>query len=166
MEKNTKVVNDKKRIIIALLVVVVAIVVIYVLVSGFGNGSENKNNNVDNKTNASNKVEEDEFKMIRIDQTLDKDGKVVNLDGVRWHNARIMQNDDKMEISIDLNNETDKEIEAKKLEVKILDKNGKVLFTKDVQMEKITKEKRYTTIDMEFDIEEYFVVYDIQISTK
>ena len=166
MEKKTKEVNDKKRLIIAVVIIIIAIVVLYFLISSFGKNSENKTNTNNNLSNNSNAEIDDGFKMIRVDQTLDKDGKVANLDGVKWHNARIMQNDDKMEISIDLNSETEKEIEAKTLEVKVLDKNGKTVFTKELQMEKITKEKRYTIIEMEFDIEEYFVVYDIQISAK
>ena len=151
MDKKINKVNDKKRLIIAVVIIIIAIVVLYFLISSFWKNSENKTNTNNNSSNNSNTVTEDDgFKMIRVDQTLDKDGKVANLDGVRWHNARIMQNDDKMEISIDLNSETEKEIEAKTLEVKVLDKNGKTVFTKELQMEKITKEKRYTKYTLFF----------------
>lgn len=160
--------NKTTKKIIIVISIILSIVLIYFLIQA--NLKDNQqNNNTVQKTNTKEKefsspsIEDDENIMIRVDQTLDKDGKVQNLEGVRWRNARIMQNDNKMEISIDLNNMEDVEIPSKTLQINILDKNKKIVLSKKVQMEAMTSETLYAEIEIEFDIQEYFLVYDIQI---
>ena len=92
------------------------------------------------------------FRRIRVDEDLSVDGKVENLENVRWHNARIMQNDEKIEVSIILNNESkDKKIEAKTLTVRLLNKEGKEIASKDVKMNEISDNYGYTDIEAEFE---------------
>ena len=92
------------------------------------------------------------FRRIRVDEDLSVDGKVENLENVRWHNARIMQNDEKIEVSIMLNNESkDKKIEAKTLTVRLLNKEGKEIASKDVKMNEISDNYGYTDIEAEFE---------------
>ncbi len=107
------------------------------------------------------------FKMIRINEDLSKDGKIENLQGVRWNNANIMQMDGKIEIDIMINNESEtEEVPSKELTVNLLDKKGKTILTKDVTMGKIEKNYGYTVLNLEFDSKNIVIIHDIQIIAK
>lgn len=157
---------EKERIwqIICLILVVI---IIGLSVYTFGFKSINNTNNTDNKYKASNSIEENDFRRIRIDEDFSTDGKVENLENVRWNNARITHTDGKLELSIMLNNESkDKKVEAKTLTVKLLDKAGKEIATKDFEMKEIKENYGYTNIELTFDIPEPIIVGDIEITAK
>ena len=157
---------EKERIwqIICLILVVI---IIGLSVYTFGFKNTNNTNNTDNKYNATNSTEESDYRRIRIDEDLSTDGKVENLENVRWNNARITHTDGKLELSIMLNNELkDKKIEAKTLTVKLLDKAGKEIATKDFKMKEIKDNYGYTDIDLTFDIAEPVIIYNISIIAK
>lgn len=114
-----------------------------------------------------NENEEDTFRNIRVDEDLSTDGTIEGLENVRWSNARIMQHDGETEVSIMLNNESKEEkIPAAKLEVTLLDKNKKVIATQETEMKEISENYGYTNLDLKFDLQDYVVVYDIQISCQ
>lgn len=144
------------------LILVVIVIGLSVYTFGFKN-----TNNIDNKNNATNSTEENDNRRIRIDEDLSIDGKVENLENVRWSNARITHTDGKLELSIMLNNESkDKKVEAKTLTVKLLDKAGKEIATKDFEMKEIKDNYGYTNIELTFDIAEPVIIYNISIIAK
>ena len=144
------------------LILVVIVIGLSVYTFGFKN-----TNNIDNKNNATNSTEENDYSMIRIDEDLSTDGKVENLENVRWSNARITHTDGKLKLSIMLNDELkDKKIEAKTLTVKLLDKAGKEIATKDFEMKEIKDNYGYTNIELTFDIAEPVIIYNISIIAK
>ena len=103
-------------------------------------------------------------KMIRLDEDLSKDGKIENLEGVRWNNARIMQNDGQMEFSVMLNNESkDKKIKKQTLKVTLYDRSGKVIVSKDVEIKGINANYGYTDINLTFEMNELVIVDDVKI---
>ena len=109
----------------------------------------------------------DDMRRIRINEDFSKEGTVENLKNVRWSNANIMQSDNEMDIDIMLNNESEKEkVKATTLTVKLLDKQGKVIKSKDVKMEEIPAKFGYTTLNLKFDITDLMIIYDIQIVAK
>lgn len=150
--------NSKLIIIIAIFIVI--IIGLILVVKNVGN-SETSNKNNQN-------VEIEKFRKISIEEELEVEGFVENLNNVRWSNANIMQHDNKMEISIMVNNESKTEkVPAKKLTVKVLDKNGKVIASKnDVEMKEIPDNFGYTKLDLKFDVKDVVIVYDIQISAN
>ena len=144
------------------LVLVIIIIGLSVYTFGFKN-----TNNTDNKHNDTISTEENDYRRIRIDEDFSTDGRVENLENVIWNNARIMYNDGKLELSIMLNNELKyKKIEAKTLTVKLLDKAGKEIATKDFEMKEIKDNYGYTDIELTFDIQEPVIIYNIVISAK
>lgn len=115
-------------------------------------------------------AEDEEFndmKRIRINEDFSKEGTVENLENVRWSNANIMQSDDEMDIDIMLNNESQTEkINATTLTVKLLDKQGNVIKEQDVEMKEIPANYGYTSLNLNFEISEVMIIYDIQIVAK
>ena len=151
------------------LVLVVIIIGLSVYAFGFrGNNNINKSNNQSNNQSSDNSISEDERNiMIRLDEDFSVDGTIKNLENVRWNNARIMQMDGKLELDIMLNNELkDKKIEARTLTVKLLDKAGKEIATKDFEMKEIKDNYGYTNIELTFDIPDPVIVGDIEITAK
>ena len=109
----------------------------------------------------------EEMRQIRIDEDFSKMGTIEGIENIRWNNVRIMQNDDDMEVSIMVNNESQTEkIPTANLTVNLLDKDGKIIFTKDMQMQEISANYGYTTLDMTFKITEPVIIYDVQILKK
>ena len=155
----------KKENVWQIISIVLVIIIIGLSVYTFVYKDQKKEDIEDNTTSVT--TEEDMFRRIRIDEDLSVDGKVENLENVRWHNARIMQNDEKIEVSIMLNNESkDKKIEAKTLTVRLLNKEGKEIASKDVKMNEISDNYGYTDIKAEFENMEYAVIYNIELIAK
>ena len=152
--------DKKSKLIIIIAIFIVIIIGLIVVVKNVGN------NGTSNKTNQN--VEIEKVRQISIEEELEVEGFVGNLQGVRWNSARIRQDGSKMEISIMLNNESKTEkVPVKKLTVKVLDKDGKVIASKsDVEMKEIPDNFGYTTLDLKFDVKDIVVVYDIQISAN
>ena len=145
-------------LILAIIVIVLAVVLAY---DKLPSNDENTND-----TEVESKVD-DKFKMIRVNEDFDTDKTIEGLENVRWHNARIEQMDKKMNVSIMIDNESEKDkVPAKTLTVKLMDKQGKQIVTKDVEMKEIPAKNGYTTLDLEFELKDYVVVYDIQIDVK
>lgn len=155
----------KKENVWQIISIVLVIIIIGLSVYTFVYKDQKKEDIEDNTTSVT--TEEDMFRRIRVDEDLSVDGKVENLENVRWHNARIMQNDEKIEVSIMLNNESkDKKIEAKTLTVRLLNKEGKEIASKDVKMNEISDNYGYTDIKAEFENMEYAVIYNIELIAK
>lgn len=161
--------NNKKNIckigfiILTYIVLIGIIIALSIYISKLNNDNLTKEEKLESVQNK----DEDIYKKIRLNEDLSTDGEVENLENVRWRDARIMQNDDKLELSIMLNNELkDKKIEAKTLTVKLLDKQGKEIATKDFEMKEIPDNYGYTNIELTFDTPEPIIVYDIVISAK
>ncbi len=155
----------KKENVWQIISIVLVIIIIGLSVYTFVYKDQKKEDIEDNTTSVT--TEEDMFRRIRIDEDLSVDGKVENLENVRWHNARIMQNDEKIEVSIMLNNESkDKKIEAKTLTVRLLNKEGKEIASKDVKMNEISDNYGYTDIKAEFENMEYAIIYNIELIAK
>lgn len=152
------------QIISLVLVIIIIGLSVYTFVYKDNKKVENNENSIDTTTPGPGDLE---YRRIRVDEDLSVDGKVENLENVRWHNARIMQNDEKIEVSIMLNNESkDKKIEAKTLTVRLLNKEGKEIASKDVKMNEISDNYGYTDIKAEFENMEYAVIYNIELIAK
>ena len=152
------------QIISLVLVIIIIGLSVYTFVYKDNKKVENNENSIDTTTPGPGDLE---YRRIRVDEDLSVDGKVENLENVRWHNARIMQNDEKIEVSIMLNNESkDKKIEAKTLTVRLLNKEGKEIAYKDVKMNEISDNYGYTDIKAEFENMEYAVIYNIELIAK
>ena len=155
----------KKENVWQIISIVLVIIIIGLSVYTFVYKDQKKEDIEDNTTSVT--TEEDMFRRIRVDEDLSVDGKVENLENVRWHNARIVQDDEKIEVSIMLNNESkDKKIEAKTLTVRLLNKEGKEIASKDVKMNEISDNYGYTDIKAEFENMEYAVIYNIELIAK
>ena len=143
------------------------VIVIGLAVYAFGFKGNNNFNNSNNQVSDNSISEDERHIMIRLDEDLSLDGTIKNLENVRWHNARIIQMDGQLELSIMLNNESkDKKIEARTLTIKLLDKAGKEIATKDFEMKEIKDNYGYTNIELTFDIPEPVIVGDIEITAK
>lgn len=152
------------QIISLVLVIIIIGLSVYTFVYKDNKKVENNENSIDTTTPGPGDLE---YRRIRVDEDLSVDGKVENLENVRWHNARIMQNDEKIEVSIMLNNESkDKKIEAKTVTVRLLNKEGKEIASKDVKMNEIPDNYGYTDIKAEFENMEYAIIYNIELIAK
>ena len=169
----------KEKVNIWKLCFIISIIVIVVLLIWILNLKQDKkvtknqtrSNTSSSTSQSAKKDSEDEeyndMKQIRINEDFSKDGTVENLENVRWTNANIMQFDDEMDIDIMLNNESQTEkINATTLTVKLLDKQGKVIKEQDVEMKEIPSNYGYTTLNLNFDITEVMIIYDIKIVAK
>ena len=151
--------KNKLKVIISVIIIVIVLVIIYFIIQANLNGRKNDLNN--NETTIS---QEEKFRDIRLDEELNIEGTINGLKNARYNHARIMQYDKEMEFSIDIDNDSkDEVIPASELVVNILDKKGKTILTKNVQMEEISSDYGYTRIELEFDIDEPVIVYDIEI---
>ena len=154
-----------------ILIIIVIIQSTILIIKKLEKKEETKTNTVqtENKIKTTDLKEDDieEMRQIRIDEDFSKMGTIEGIENIRWNNVRIMQNDDDMEVSIMLNNESQTEkIPTANLTVNLLDKDGKILFTKDMQMQEISANYGYTTLDMTFKITEPVIIYDVQILKK
>lgn len=141
---------------IVCLVLVVIIIGLAIYAFGFKSNSSTKKYG-DNSS-------ENEVRNIRLDEEYSTDGKVENLENVRWNNARIMQSDGRLELSLMLNNESqDKKIGNRNLKVTLLDKSGKEIVSKDVSIKEIDSKYGYTDINFSVEMKELVIVNDIKI---
>lgn len=141
---------------IVCLILVIIIIGLAVYAFGF------KSNSIIKKSG--NNSSENEVRNIRLDEEFSTDGKVENLENVRWNNARIMQNDGRLEFSLMLNNESqDKKIGKQKLKITLLDKTGKEIVSKDVSIKGIDSKYGYTDINFSVEMKELVIVNDIKI---
>ena len=168
MKENT---NNIWKVGCIILIIIVIIQSTILIIKKLEKKEETKTNTVqtENKIKTTDLKEDDieEMRQIRIDEDFSKMGTIEGIENIRWNNVRIMQNDDDMEVSIMLNNESQTEkIPTANLTVNLLDKDGKILFTKDMQMQEISANYGYTTLDMTFKITEPVIIYDVQILKK
>ena len=141
---------------IVCLVLVVIIIGLAVYAFGF------KSNSIIKKSGDSSS--ENEFKDIRLEESISTDGEIENLENVRWNNARIMQSDGRLELSLMLNNESqDKKVGEQKLKITLLDKTGKEIVSKDVSIKEIDSKYGYTDINFSVEMKELVIVNDIKI---
>ena len=143
---------------------IVLLAIIIVLAINLSNTNKKENNTSVKSNVSSGSDEEEEFKNIRINEDYSTDGRIENLEDVRWNNARIIQNDGQMEFSVMLNNESkDKKIGKQNLKVILLDKAGKEIVSKDVNIKGIDANYGYTDIEFTIDMKELVIVDEIKI---
>ncbi len=148
-------------------VIFAIIAIIVVFLGGFFLGRIEKKTTTEPEITSSDSEDLFDFKQIHISENLSKKGKVENLKNVSWSRANIMQYGTELELSIDLNNESETEkVEAREITVNLLDKEGKVRLTKDINMPEIAENYGYTILNLEFEIEEVMIIHDIQIIAK
>ena len=151
-------------IIILILTLIVGILIVRKIKTDFKEKDEQSlSKSIDN----SNDKNQNDFKRIRLNEDISKEGKIENIENIRWNSAKINQFDDEMEITIDIEKELkNQKVESKILTINLLDKEGKIIATKDVQMEEIPEDKNYIRVKIEFEVEEPILIYDIQIIAK
>jgi len=152
--------------IVSIVIIVILVICIIVICAG-GKGEGNNTGNKNSKATIKPIDNDDSMRRIRLDEDFSKDGTIEGIENIRWSDAMIRQFDNNMEISIMLNNNSDTEkIDARTLEVALLDKDGKVITTKDVEMAEIPADYGYTSLEFTVENIEPSVVYDVQINAK
>ena len=152
-EKMKEDTNNIWKVGCIILIIIVIIQSTILIIKKLEKKEETKTNTVqtENKIKTTDLKEDDieEMRQIRIDEDFSKMGTIEGIENIRWNNVRIMQNDDDMEVSIMLNNESQTEkIPTANLTVNLLDKDGKILFTKDMQMQEISANYGYFRYDI------------------
>ena len=151
-------------------ILLIAVLVLLVLLKNSYKKTGEKNNLPDTKTNQRAESDIDEsIGDIRIflDENISKEGIVKGAENLRWNDAWIRQSDNEMEISLTLNNESETEkIQTKDLTINLLDKDNKVICTKDVQIKEINPNLNYTFIDCKIETTTPVIIYDLQIQAK
>ena len=148
--------------IVAIIIIVILIICIILISSKSSEASSNKTNETP-KTTTNTAKHNDDMIRISLDEDFSKDG----TENVRWSDARIRQYDNEMEISIMLNNDSETEvIEARTLEMVLLDKEGKQIIAKDIEMGEIPAKYGYTTLETTIENVEPLLVYDVQLKAK
>lgn len=141
-----------KKLLIGVIIIVLIIVVIAAV------------NIFRAKDNSKGKIPEEQLKAINFYEDFNKVETVKNLNNVVWNSVRITQIENKMEVNIQLNNTSkDEKIDATNLTVNLFDKNGKVIFTKNAPMQEIEANYGTTLLNLEFDIEDFVVIYNVQV---
>ena len=162
--------EDKKNIWKLICIVLVIIVIIQSTIIVIKRLEKKEQSNTNTTQIEKNDLKEDDIeenKRIRLDEDFSKEGKIEGIENVRWNNVRIMQNDDEMEVSIMLNNESQTEkIPGADLIVNLMDKAGKTIYTQEIKMQEISANYGYTSLDMTFKIKEPLIIYDVQILKK
>lgn len=154
------------------LCIILTIIVVILLVIVLKNHSEKKDTNENKSQKSSQSAQNPNYDLdnnirIMLDEDLSKEGIVEGIDNVMWNNARIRQVDNEMEISIMLNNQSETEkIPSHDLTINLLDKDKKVIFTKNIKMKEIPSQYGYTSLELTCEITEPVVIYDIQIEAK
>lgn len=150
--------NMEKEKIWQIVCLVLVVIIIGLAVYAFGF----KSNSIIKKSGDNSS--ENEFKDIRLDESISTDGKIENLDNVRWNNARITQSDGKLDVSLMINNESqDKKIGNQNLKVTLLDESGKEIASKDVSIKGIDANYGYKDINFSVEMKELVIVNDIKI---
>ena len=158
--------KNEKTVKLILIVSIVINIILLICLAVFGISSLKENKKVGTAIPIESGEGEGQhgYTQIRLDEDFSTDGTVKNIENVKWHNARITQHDNRMEVSIMLNNESQTErVESKNIKVNLLGKSGKVLYTKDVKMEEIAENYGYTNIELEFEINDIAVVYGVEL---
>ena len=148
--------ENKIKIIIIVCSILILLGILFLMRINVG---DKKNSNVIDETS-----EEDKFRQIRIDEDLETEGTVKNLQNARWNHVRINQEDNKLELELDIRNDSKTEvIPSTELTVNVKDKAGKTILSKNVQMEEIKDDYGYTILELDFDINDYVIVYDLEV---
>lgn len=144
-------------------IIALAVAAILVLVVGILIG-RNLNNTQKPANNDTDKLPDDARKAINFYEDFSKIEEVENLSNVVWNSVRITQIENKMEVNILLNNQSkEQKAEEANLTVNLYDKSGKVVLTKDVKMPEIKANYGTATVNLEFDIEDIMVIYDVKV---
>ena len=152
--------------IILTIIVIILLVIVLKNHSRKKDTNDNKNQKISQSANNPNGDIDDNIR-IMLDEDFSKDGIIEGVENVIWNNARIRQVDNEMEVSIMLNNQSETEkIPSHDLTINFLDKNKKVILTKDIKMEEIPSQYGYTSLDFTCEITEQVIIYDIQIVGK
>ena len=140
---------------ISLFVIVVLVISIILLIAN--NGKFNKK-----------QIDKDDssYRDIRIDEDIFAHENIENLENVMWDNARITQDNSRIEVSLNIRNESEEKVESKTLTVKLLDEDGKIIAEKDIEMGEIEGNFGYKDLDLEFETNEIKFVYDIKVVAK
>ena len=152
-----------------IILTIIAIILLVIVLKNHSEKNDTNNNNNQKISKSVNNSNDDIDNNIRImlDEDLSKDGIVEGIENLTWNNARIRQMDNEIEVSIMLNNQSETEkIPSHDLTINLLDKDKKVIFTKDIKMKEISSQYGYTSLELTCEITEPVVIYDIQIEAK
>ena len=107
------------------------------------------------------------FMNFKLSEEFIGDGNIENLEDVIWSGAKLSQEQGKCKASmIILKTNEGKKIEAKELTIKLLDKDGNVIASKDTKMKEFSENSIYSNLDVQFDMSDYHIIYDIKITAK
>ena len=124
--------------------------------------------NLGDKDNANDVIDEtseqNRFKKIQISENLDNEGTIKNLQNVIWNHAMINQEDNSLDLELYIRNESKTEvIPETELTINIKDKDGKTILTQNAQIEEIESNYGYAVVDLNFEIDDFIIVYDIEV---
>ncbi len=162
--------EDKKNIWKLICIVLVIIVIIQstiIVIKRLEKKEQSDTNTTHIEKNGLKEDDIEENKRIRRDEDFSKEGKIEGIENAISNTVRSMQNDDEMEVSIMLNNESQTEkIPGADLIVNLMDKAGKTVYTQEIKMQEISANYGYSSLDMTFKIKEPIIIYDVQILKK
>lgn len=159
--------NNIWKILCIILIIIIIILSTILVIKELDEKEPSKNDTTQIEKNGLKEDDIEENKRIRLDEDFSKEGKIEGIENAIWNNVRIMQNDDEMEVSIMLNNESQTEkISGADLIVNLMDKAGKTVYTQEIKMQEISANYGYASLDMTFKIKEPIIIYDVQILKK
>ena len=165
MEKEKE--NNIWKIGFIISIVIIIIMLAYIIIistSGKSKNNSTQSSKATSNSTSTNISNEERYTNIRIDEDLSSDGQIEGIENVRWNNARISEDANQMQVSIMINNESQTEkVASTPIEVSLLDENGKVIDSREVVLEEIEANYGYTNLELNFEIENFVVVHDIQI---
>lgn len=163
MEKDNGKSSKKILLIVALVIVVIAVLVIgIVVVNVLPKHDDTTGNNESNEINGEDLAEQ--LKGVNFYEEFSKIESVKNLEDVVWNSIRITQIENLMQVSISLNNlsETAK-VEATNLTVNLYDNEGNLAYSKEAQMEELSENYGTTMVELEFEIDDISLIYDVDV---
>lgn len=148
---------NKKKVIFVLLVFLIIIISIVNLVRFFKEKSMFKNS--------------DTLKNIVLSEELMLDGTVENFEDLKWNNVSIKQFNNELDLKLNFTgnfNDNDflNKIKYKKFTIKLFDKKGNILCSKDIKGDTFLSEIKNSRFNIKFDVDDFKVVYNIRITAK
>ena len=164
MNNNT---NNIYKLGCIILIIIVAILSIIIIKNKSNKNVANNNEKSDTSKKIESSLNENDLIRIMLDEDLTKEGTVEGIENLRWSDARIRQDESQMNVLIMLDNKSETEkIPAKDLTIEFLDKENRIIYTKEIKMGEVPDNFGYTVLDFVVDIQEPVMVYDIQIKAK
>lgn len=149
---------------------VIACIIILILVIVIIKNKDNSNGTNSSSSSSSQESSAIKRSNIRLSEDLSLMREIKGLGEskkVMCNDARIELSNGKAEVYLTLTNESEKEtVENQKFEVSLIDKNNKVIDSKEVTVDKIDSNYGYADINMSFDVPEIQIIYNVQVTAK